>query len=149
MYCEVYFHISNYLLLFHSPLEEHVSKWQFELEAMDKDGDSVSDEVEIVVQHHRHRRTVNFEFSLQLKIEKKYDFPSVVDWQLRLLNGLARLYGDPDTKHITVRAVSYNADPVVFTWTNDTLPKTTCPEDEIDKLYQVSNLFTSSSLLFT
>ncbi|KAJ9584025.1 hypothetical protein L9F63_021629 [Diploptera punctata] len=118
------------------PLEEHVSKWEFIVEAMDKEGKSVSDTLDVLVQHHKGRRTVNHEFSLQLRIEKKFDFASSVDWQLKILDGLARLYGDPDTSNIIVRSINEDG-PVTFVWTNETLPRNHCPKEEINKLYKM------------
>lgn len=119
------------------PLEEHVSRWNFSVEAMDKEGKSVSENLELTVQHYKGRRSVNHEFTLQLRIEKKYDFASSVDWQLNVLDGLARLYGDPDPSQILVRKVVENAGAVNFTWTNESLPRNVCPKDEVNRLYEV------------
>lgn len=119
------------------PLEEHVSRWKFIIEAMDREGKSVSDTLELTVQHHKGRRNMNHEFTLQLRIEKKYDFASSVDWQLKVLDGLARLYGDPDTSQIVVRSVIEESGSVNFTWTNESLPRNTCPKDEINRLFKV------------
>ncbi|XP_049962600.1 dystroglycan 1 isoform X2 [Schistocerca serialis cubense] len=117
------------------PLEEQVSRWTFVIEAMDREGKTVSDNLEILVQHHKGRRTVNHEFTLHLRLEKKYEFPTAVDWQLRVLDTLAALYGDPDTSRVTVRNLTVT-DPIIFTWTNDSLPRSHCPKDEIDRLYK-------------
>nr|CAD7581644.1 unnamed protein product [Timema californicum] len=119
------------------PLDENVSRWPYLLEALDSEGASVSQTLEIVVQHHKIHRTVNHEFSLHLHIEKKFDFPSAVDWELHVLEGLARLYGDPDTNQITVRNVTLHSDPIVFTWTNDSIPRRHCPRQDIDNLFKV------------
>lgn len=119
------------------PLEEQVSMWKFIIEAMDKEGKSVSENLELTVQHHKARRNANHEFTLQLHIEKKYEFPSSVDWQLNVLNGLTRLYGDPDSSQFVVRSVVEKSGAVNFTWTNDSLPRDICPKDEIDRLYKV------------
>ena len=104
---------------------------------MDREGKSVADTLEVQVQHHKVRRSINHEFSLQLRIEKKYDFASSVDWQLKVLDGLARLYGDSDTSNIIVRSISGDS-PVTFVWTNETLPRNYCPKEEINKLYKVN-----------
>ncbi|XP_067001643.1 dystroglycan 1 [Anabrus simplex] len=118
------------------PLEEQVSKWEYVLEAMDKEGKSVSDNLAIQVQHHKGRRTVNHEFSIFLRVDKM-DFPSDVDWQLQILDSLAELYGDADPNLITVRAINMSNDPIIFTWTNDSLPRSHCPRDAIEKLFKV------------
>jgi neurexin len=121
------------------PLEEEVSMWEFIIEAMDKEGKSVSENLELMVQHHKGSRTVNHEFTLQLHIEKKYDFPSSVDWQLRVLHSLAMLYGDSDTNQFVVLSVVEKSDDVKFTWTNESLPRNVCAIDEINRLYKVGN----------
>jgi neurexin len=103
---------------------------------MDKEEKSVSDTLELTVQHHKGRRNMNHEFTLQLRIEK-YEFPSSVDWQLKVLDGLAALYNDPDASQIVVRSVIEESGSVNFTWTNESLPRNTCPKDEINRLFQV------------
>lgn len=119
------------------PLEEHVSKWEFKIEATDKEGDSVSDTLEVTVQQYKGRRTVTHEFTLQMKIEKKLEFPTAVDWQLRTLRGLASLFHNKDLTQIVVRHIDFSSDLVTFTWTNDTLPRDKCPKQELDYLLSV------------
>jgi hypothetical protein len=116
-----------------------VSRWKFIVEAMDREGKSVSDNLELTVQHHKGRRNVNHEFTLQLRVEKKYDFASSVDWQLNVLDALARLYRDPDPSQIVVRSVVEESGYVNFTWTNESLPRNTCPKDDINSLFKVRN----------
>jgi hypothetical protein len=106
---------------------------------MDKEGKSVSENLEVTVQHYKGRRSVNHEFTLQLHVEKKYDFASSVDWQLNVLDGLARLYRDPDPSQVVVRNVVENSGAVNFTWINGSLPSNICPKDEINRLYKVRN----------
>jgi hypothetical protein len=114
--------------------------WKFIVEAMDKEGKSVSENLELMVQHHRRSRTVNHEFTLHMHIEKKYDFASSVDWQLNVLDRLTRLYGDPDPSQFVVRSVVEKSGAVKFTWTNESLShNNTCPKDEINRLYKVGN----------
>lgn len=48
------------------------------------------------------------------------------------------MYGDSDTRHITVRAVDIDRDQAIFTWTNDSLPRSSeCPKEYIDDLMHV------------
>lgn len=125
------------------PVEEQVSKWNFEVEAMDKEGKTASDSLELVVQHHKGWRTVNHEFTLQLKIEQKFDFPSSVDWQLNVLNGLTRFFGDSDESQITViNATSSmsSVDKVYFTWTNDSLPRHECANATLKQMYDAMTI---------
>lgn len=119
------------------PLEEHVSKWEFIIEATDKEGVSVSDTLEVTVQQHKGRRTVTHEFTLNMRVEKKLEFPTAVDWQLRTLRGLASLFHNKDLSQIVVRQIDFSTDFVIFTWTNDTLPRSYCPKTELDYLLSV------------
>ena len=52
---------------------------------------------------------------------------------------LAKLYGDDDLSFITVRSIEIENDQAIYTWTNDTLARSsTCPREEINKLHRVS-----------
>ena len=52
-----------------------------------------------------------------------------------MLDKVQRLYGDRKPSNIIVRQVS--ANPYVFSWTNDTLTKQSCPKDHIRRLFNV------------
>ncbi|GLH00783.1 Uncharacterized protein GBIM_07059, partial [Gryllus bimaculatus] len=119
------------------PLEEQVSKWEFLLEAMDKEGSTISETLALQVQHHKGRRALNHEFSITLRPPDRIHYASNLDWELDLLNAIARTVGDADTSHITVRAVNISGDPNVFTWTNDSLPRSPCPKEDIERILQV------------
>lgn len=121
---------------FYRPLDEDVSRWEYIIKATDKEGASTSDRLEILVQQHKAKRVVNHEFSLYMRIEKHQDFRHNVDWPLKALRDLGRLYHS-NISQITVRSVNYTSDPVVFTWTNDSLPTNYCPNAEITELFQV------------
>lgn len=122
-----------------------MSKYDFLVQATDKDGASVSDKLEVIVQQHKGSRTVTHEFSLQLRVEKGGVFPSPVDWQLKTLRGLARLFSNKDTAQMVVRSITAGPDIVTFAWTNDTLPKSYCPKTELDYLLSVRFLHISPS----
>lgn len=119
------------------PLEEHVSKWEFVIEATDKEGAQVKDTLEVTVQQHKGRRAVTHEFTLQMRVEKKNEFPTAVDWQLRTLRGLASLFHNKDLTQIVVRQIDFSTDFVAFTWTNDSLPRSYCPKSELDYLLSI------------
>lgn len=118
----------------HRPLEDQVSRWVFTLTARDREGLSVSDTMELTVQHHKGRRTVTHAFTLDLALQRT---PVPVEWQLSLVDKLAALYNDPDAGHITVLGVTPQDDPITFTWTNDSLPRNHCPREQIDSLLKV------------
>ncbi|XP_022912998.2 uncharacterized protein [Onthophagus taurus] len=119
------------------PMEDNVSRWTYTIRATDSEGASVSDHLEISVQHHKSRRAVNHEFSLYVQLEKKYQFPYQIEWPLRILNSLKEIYRLPNLNDITVRNVDHHSVPAVFTWTNDSLPKHICPKKELDSIFKV------------
>ncbi|KAK9745888.1 Alpha-Dystroglycan N-terminal domain 2 [Popillia japonica] len=118
------------------PLEDHISRWIYTIRATDKENQTVSDHLEILVQHYKARRAVNHEFSLYIQIEKKWEFPHLIDWPLKTIRALGAIY-DSNLTDIIVRNVDYKSVPVVFTWTNDTLPKHLCPKNETDKIFRM------------
>lgn len=128
-----------------------MSRWEFIVKATDKEGASTADHLEILVQQHKAKRVVNHEFSLFMRVEKRNEFKYRIDWPLKTLKDLGRLY-HTNGSEITVRSVNYTSDPVVFTWTNDSLPTNHCPHAEIEELFNVSCnfcVFTQScSVLF-
>lgn len=123
------------------PLEEHVSKWEFIIEAKDKDGDIASDTFNLQIQHHKGHRAVNFEFILEIVLTANWSH--AFDWQEKIVNSLVEVYGDPDSNQITIRSISQNQIPYVFSWTNDSLPKSYCPRNDIDNLFKVRKIFFS------
>ncbi|XP_076637441.1 uncharacterized protein LOC143349794 isoform X2 [Colletes latitarsis] len=120
------------------PLENDISTWTYELVAADSEGLNVTDRLDIHVQQHKLSRSVNHEFSIYLRIEKRTDFPTDVDWELKVIRSIAEVYGDSDTRHITVRSVDIDREQAIFTWTNDSLPRSSeCPKEYIDNLLNV------------
>ncbi|KAG7203038.1 hypothetical protein KM043_010163 [Ampulex compressa] len=123
------------------PLENDVSTWNYELVAADSEGLTVTDRLDIHVQQHKLSRSVNHEFSIYLKIDKRNEFPTDVDWELKVIRSLAQLYGDSDPRHITVRSIDIHTldhDQVIFTWTNDSFPRSAeCPKEYINNLLRV------------
>lgn len=53
---------------------------------MDSEGLTASDRLDIFVQQHKQIRAVNHEFHIYLKIEKRSEFPTNVDWELKVRN---------------------------------------------------------------
>lgn len=65
---------------------------------------------------------------------------------LKIVTGLAKVIGDVDTDAVVVRNVSgvlENSNSFLFSWSNSSLSRQLCPEDEIqdiyDKLYSREN----------
>nr|CAI5849789.1 unnamed protein product [Callosobruchus analis] len=118
------------------PLEEDVSKWVFWVKATDRDGASVREKLNIQVQQHKLNLIFNHEFSLHIRIEKQQEFPHYVDWSLKVLRALGKIY-NTNMSEITVRKISHLQELVVFTWSNDSLPTNYCPKSDIEDLYKV------------
>ncbi|RLU24041.1 hypothetical protein DMN91_004250 [Ooceraea biroi] len=138
------------------PLENDISTWNYELVATDSEGANVSDSLDIHVQQHKLSRSVNHEFSIYLRIDKRNEFPTDVDWELKVIRNLAELYGDSDTQHITVRSIDIDyldREQAIFMWTNDSLPRSSeCPKEHINRLLRMlvdNNGDPSSSLRAT
>lgn len=115
------------------PLEDHISKWTFDLIAYDSGGLMVEDNIEVRVQDHKGRRAVNHAITMEL-----LSVPSGIslDWELELLDAIRKKLNDQDASNITVLDVS-TYPPYNFTWTNDSLPRNECPLNEINHLYKI------------
>ncbi|GAB6033486.1 hypothetical protein CHUAL_013371 [Chamberlinius hualienensis] len=113
------------------PLEENIGKWEFHLEAMDSDGASVKELVEIHVRQHPSSRATHHEFVMHLKYDK-WRFATNIDWQVKFAEHLAAFFSDPTDQNIVIRSVT--TDPYVFTWTNESLPAYPCPHEQIQEL---------------
>ncbi|XP_060527781.1 dystroglycan 1 [Cylas formicarius] len=122
--------------LYGLPLAEDVSNWVYVVRASDKEGDNEQDQLTIQVQQHKLERVVNHEFSMILRIEKPQEFPHYVDWSLKVLRALGRIYAT-NMSEITVRHINFTNDLVTFTWSNDSLSTNHCPRHEIEELYKM------------
>lgn len=80
---------------------------------------------------------INHEFALNLRIEKPQEYPHYVDWSLKILRALGRVY-NTNMSEITVRHINHTSEPVVFVWSNDSLATNVCERGEIEELFKVS-----------
>ncbi|XP_075981597.1 dystroglycan isoform X2 [Anticarsia gemmatalis] len=118
------------------PLEAHVSRWNFIVEARDSEGLEARGPLDITVQQHKSGRTINHQFVMEFKLNKEYN--NAIDWQIRALEGIVNLFRDTDMDHLTVLNTTQNGDMCEFVWTNDTLPKDpACPMDDINRLMKI------------
>lgn len=128
---------SNNVYIMYRPLEAHVSRWNFMVEAQDSDGLIARGPLDITVQQHKSGRTVNHQFIMQFKLLKQFSY--AIDWEIRALEAIVNLFRDTDMDHLTVLNATQNGDSCEFVWTNDTLPKdANCPMDDIKRLMKVS-----------
>lgn len=121
--------------LYGLPLENDVSKHEFKLRATDSSNEFVDEIVDITVHQHKTLRSVNHEIYIQVTVEKEYD--SIVDWEIRLIRGIIEALDDKSVESIVVRDVKpnkHNKTLYTFVYSNDTLPKDTCPKAELDRL---------------
>ncbi|KAK8389932.1 hypothetical protein O3P69_012857 [Scylla paramamosain] len=122
------------------PLEKHIGHYTYLLEAMDRDGKIGVETVKIHVQQPKEGRNYNHRFSAVFKTEKTYEYKFVIslNWQVKVVEKIAQLYGDPDTNNINVRAIS--TSPTKLTWTNTSLTdsrSTFCPTDDLEAVAEV------------
>ncbi|XP_045452304.1 dystroglycan 1 [Melitaea cinxia] len=118
------------------PLEAHVSRWNFIVEARDSEGLVARGPLDITVQQHKSGRTINHQFIMEIKLLK--EFKNAIDWQIRALEGIVNLFRDTDMDHLTVLNATQKGDLYEFVWTNDTLPKDpACPMDDINRLMKI------------
>ena len=61
-----------------------MSKWDHDLVVADSEGLNVTEILGIYVQQHKLSRSVNHEFSIYLRIDKRTSFPTNVDWELKV-----------------------------------------------------------------
>ncbi|XP_064488826.1 dystroglycan 1-like isoform X2 [Ornithodoros turicata] len=118
--------------LFALPLDENIGKYSFKLEAMDREGASVHDMLDINVWQHSGARVIHHKFHIGVR-PKKFTYVNTIEWQIATVKRLAQFYGDKDESQITVLAATLK--PMTITWTNDSLPTHPCPRDSIDALY--------------
>ncbi|KFM75974.1 Dystroglycan, partial [Stegodyphus mimosarum] len=119
-------------MLYALPLDEHIGKYEFILEAMDNEGASTNDRLDIHVWQHQSARARHHEFSVTLKYNK-WQYPITIDWNIEFLKRLSHYYGDKNESYVAVQSVI--TEPVTtFTWSNDSLPTYPCPNEEISEL---------------
>lgn len=114
------------------------------MEAQDSDGLVARGPLDITVQQHKSSRTINHQFIIQFKLNKPFN--NNIDWQIRALEGIMNLFRDTDMEELTVLNATQNGDFYEFVWTNDTLPKDSCPIDSIARIMKVSSIYFVSSL---
>ncbi|XP_030373916.1 uncharacterized protein LOC115623622 isoform X1 [Scaptodrosophila lebanonensis] len=121
--------------LYGLPLDDTVSRWQYRLTATDSGNESVTETVEISVQQHRGVRTINHEINIAVRINEKH--LKNIDWQLKLIHGIARTLEDGNSAALVVREIrQVPQDPhsATFVYFNETLPTTECPEAELNDI---------------
>lgn len=111
-----------------------MSKWQFKLRATDSANESVVESLDISVQQHKSYRSANHEIVIGVNLLS--EFASNVDWEMRLIKGIVDILGDISSS-VLVRDIHHGIqDPnsAIFTYTNESLPKDVCPEEQLNEI---------------
>ncbi len=126
-------------------MAEDIGSYSFKLWARNSANLTVSELAEIRVRQHQSERAFNHRFTLQLEPEFDNDemtLPSAF-WMLKTVGALSKVLGDREDS-IVVRSVSgtlKNGDAFTLSWSNDSLPRTLCPENAVasifDKFYNL------------
>lgn len=128
-------------------MEEHVSKWEVVIEAEDSGKLTVNNTLELAVQQLTYSRAINHQLTLKMRLKPdSLAWSRPVNWILDIIDKISTIYST-DVKDITVlnwpkiSMLSTNEDrpSVQFTWTNDTLSRDVCPNEQIIQILRVFN----------
>jgi len=123
------------------PLADDIGKYSFLVRARNSANLTVTETAEIQVRQHPSERAFHHQFTLQLEPEFSEDEETLpqVYWMLKTVAGLSRTVGDKED-FIVVRRINgtvKNGHAFTFTWSNESLPRTHCPEDEIHESFDL------------
>ncbi|VVC32541.1 Hypothetical protein CINCED_3A011068 [Cinara cedri] len=139
------------------PLEDHVSKWEVVFEAKDSGKLTVNNTLELVVQQLHHLRAINHQLTLQMRLKPdSLAWTRPVNWSLDIIDKISAIY-ETNIKDITVLdwprtsmlATNKDRPSILFTWTNDTLPRDICPKEQIMSILEVLKPEKSSKMKST
>lgn len=118
------------------PLEDDISSYEFEVVATDSGGLVERDLLKVAVRQHASTRLIHHTFEATLGFVRRYSFKEDIDWKISVLDSIMDFYGDSDPGSITVLSiVPTNNGDVRFTWTNDSLPKQSCPRGRVQGIF--------------
>lgn len=118
-------------------LEDAVSKWQYHIRATDSGNLSITEVLDISVQQYKGYRSVNHEISLQIQLENMFE--SFVIWQIKVIESITKTLGDQSSINVVVREIrqiTENPTSFWFVYTNDSLPKGSCPDVELEEIVE-------------
>lgn len=130
---------SSYNALVGLPMPSDIGTHKYHLVATNRDKGQNTEVFVIEV----HPRPAHQKLQIEFCVVLDYDFrlfQSDLSNKVKVLDKLQRLYGDKDTRYITVLA--FNEGSVRFSWTNNSLPDKPCPKEEIGVLLKY--LFTDN-----
>ena len=123
------------------PLADDIGKYSFLVQARNSANLTVTETAEIQVRQHPSERAFHHHFTLQLEPEFSFDEETLPQayWMLKTVAGLSRTLGDKEDS-IVVRRINgtvKNGHAFTFTWSNESLPRSHCPEDEIHESFDL------------
>lgn len=114
--------------------ENDIGRWRFLVYAVDSNGQSAKDTLEIVVRQFSGSRLINHQLEVEFSFVNWK--PNLVrNWEWMVMEKLRQVFQDPNYDHMIVRKLSKN--PFSFGWTNSSLIEHACPRKEIAALYQM------------
>lgn len=118
------------------PLEDNIGVYNFRVVATDSGGESQHDTLVIAVRQLAISRTFHHEFQANFAMISKGQWQHSIDWKFELLDNIVDFFGDSDPGKITVLEMAETTPGHVrFRWTNDSLPRQSCPKEEVTNLY--------------
>ena len=81
---------------------------------------------------------MNHEIVLSLKLHKS--FSNNVAWEIKLIRDITEMLGDSSIASVVVQEVRFSKQDitsVTFVYTNETLPKDKCPDEQLKQLLTV------------
>lgn len=122
-------------------MADDIGKYTFLVQARNSANLTVTETADIQVRQHPSERAFNHRFTLQLEPEFSDDEKLLppIHWLLKTIAAIANTTGDKEDA-IVVRSIQGDVKESYafnFTWSNETLARTHCPEDEIQEIFDL------------
>ena len=131
------------------PLEDNIGIYNFRVVATDSGGESQQDTLVMGVRQYQVSRTFHHEYHASLLMVDKNSWSHPVQWKFSLLDNLVSFFGDSDPGRITILEMSETSPGhIKLRWTNDSLPRQSCPKQQIISLYRMMTTNERPSQLF-
>ena len=113
------------------PTEENIDTYNLQVMPTGSGGVSTENMLVVDVWRHHLSRTFHHEFTASLAMVEHDSWQHAMDWKLSALQSLVSFCGNPDPGHITViKLAEASPSQVRFRWTNDSLPRQSCPKED-------------------
>lgn len=128
-------------MIYGLPLSSDIGKYQFVVQARNSVNLTATESAEIQVRQHPSERAFHHQYTLQLEPEfsdEEKGLPQVY-WMVKTVVGLSKALRDKEDS-IVVRSINGTAKSghaFTFTWSNESLVRSHCPEDEIQESFDL------------